>query len=99
MSGVVLVAGALQMAAGLLRGGRWFRAVPPAVVHGMLAGIGLLIAAGQAHTLLGDRPRGKGVANLLGLPEALIRVLDPGGSPTRVGSLVIGGLTIAILLS
>ena len=40
---VVLVAGLLQVAAGVLRTGRWFRAVPPVVVHGMLAGIGLII--------------------------------------------------------
>ena len=39
----VLVGGALQLIAGVLRYGRWFRAVSPAVIRGMLAGIGVLI--------------------------------------------------------
>src|SRR5919204_797700 len=38
MATAVLAAGVLQVLAGVLGGGRWFRAVPPAVVHGMLAG-------------------------------------------------------------
>ncbi len=94
----VLVAGLLQVAAGLLRTGRWFRAVPPAVVHGMLAGIGLIIAAGQAHTLLGDRARGNGMVDLVTLPAALLRAVDPGGPQARIGSALIGALTIVILL-
>ena len=51
LAAIVLAAGLLQVAGGLLRGGRWFRAVPPAVVHGMLAGIGVLIAASQFHAM------------------------------------------------
>src|SRR5262245_39615126 len=47
----ILIAGLIQLAAGLLRGGRWFRAVPPSVIHGMLAGIGVLIFAGQFHVM------------------------------------------------
>src|SRR4051794_39635125 len=46
---ICLLAGCIQVAAGLLGLGRWFRAVPPAVVHGMLAGIGVLIFASQLH--------------------------------------------------
>src|SRR2546427_4392229 len=40
LAAIVLAAGVLQIVGGLVRGGRWFRAVPPAVVHGMLAGVG-----------------------------------------------------------
>ena len=36
---VVLMAGAMQLVAGGLRLGQWFRAVSPAVIQGMLAGI------------------------------------------------------------
>src|SRR5262245_25985784 len=42
---IIFLAGLFQMGAGLLRLGRWFRAVSPAVVRGMLAGIGVLILA------------------------------------------------------
>src|SRR5436190_17943774 len=40
---IVLLAGALQMLMGLLKMGQWFRAISPAVIQGMLAGIGVLI--------------------------------------------------------
>lgn len=98
LSTVVLAAGALQILAGVLRLGRWFRAVPPAVVHGMLAGIGVLIAAGQGHVLLGDPARSDGLANLVTLPAALLQALDPSGSPARAANALIGGLTVAVLV-
>jgi MFS superfamily sulfate permease-like transporter len=99
LSAVVLVAGAFQLTAGLLRGGRWFRAVPPAVVHGMLAGIGVLIATGQAHALLGDPAGGGGPASLATLPEALLRALGPGRAPARAAAAVVGAVTIAVMLA
>ena len=53
---IVLFAGLIQFAAGSLKLGQWFRAVSPAVIHGMLAGIGILIFAKQFHFMLdGDR--------------------------------------------
>ena len=49
LGAAVLVAGLLQAAAGFAGMGRWFRAVSPAVIQGMLAGIGVLIFASQFH--------------------------------------------------
>src|SRR5688572_25956753 len=46
---IVLMAGALQITTGAMRLGPWFRAVSPAVIYGMLAGIGVLIFASQFH--------------------------------------------------
>ena len=40
---IVMAAGAIQLLAGAFKLGRWFRAVSPAVIHGMLAGIGILL--------------------------------------------------------
>ena len=37
------MAGAVQFLAGLFRLGQWFRAMSPAVMQDMLAGIGMLI--------------------------------------------------------
>ena len=54
---VVLLAGAIQIVAGLPRLGQWFRAVSPAVIQGMLAGIGVLIFAAQFHVMVDDKPR------------------------------------------
>jgi len=67
----VLIGGALQLLAGLLRYGRWFRAVSPAVIHGMLAGIGVLILSSQFHVMVDDAPKGNGIQNLVSIPEAI----------------------------
>lgn len=48
---LVLAAGLVQLCTGALRLGRWFRAISVAVVHRMLAGIGLVLIAGQAYAL------------------------------------------------
>lgn len=73
---IVMVAGAVQLVAGLLRLGQWFRAVSPAVIQGMLAGIGILIFAAQFHVMVDDKPPGSGikfggVINLHTIPEAV----------------------------
>jgi MFS superfamily sulfate permease-like transporter len=94
---IVLAAGAIQLAAGLLKLGQWFRAVSPAVIHGMLAGIGVLIFAGQFHVMLDDAPRGSGLANLLALPEAVWKGLAPGQGATHREAALIGLLTIAVI--
>jgi MFS superfamily sulfate permease-like transporter len=68
---VVLLAGGIQIAAGWSGVGQWFRAVSPAVVEGMLAGIGILILASQFHVMVDDSPRKNGLLNILTLPEAV----------------------------
>lgn len=72
---IVVLAGALQLLAGVCRLGQWFRAVSPAVIHGMLAGIGVLIFASQFHVMVDDKPRQGGLANLLSIPEAIAKGL------------------------
>ena len=61
---IVLLAGLIQLVAGLLKLGRWFQAVSPSVIGGMLGGIGVLIFASQFHVMVDDKPRGSGLANL-----------------------------------
>jgi MFS superfamily sulfate permease-like transporter len=68
---IVLIAGLIQIAAGALRLGQWFRAVSPAVVRGMLAGIGVLIFASQFHVMVDDEPKGSGIENLVTIPAAI----------------------------
>ena len=58
---ILVLAGVLQFAAGALKLGGWFRAISPAVVHGMLAGIGALIVIGQFHTLFDAKPLANGL--------------------------------------
>jgi MFS superfamily sulfate permease-like transporter len=68
---VVLLAGALQIVAGAVQMGPWFRAVSPAVIRGMLAGIGVLIFASQFHVMIDDGPKKDGLTNLFTIPEAI----------------------------
>lgn len=75
----VFVAGLLQYASGWLGLGRWFRAVSPAVIQAMLAGIGVLIFASQFHVMLDHGPRGSGLTNLITIPQAVIDVFGSQG--------------------
>jgi MFS superfamily sulfate permease-like transporter len=95
---IVLLAGLMQLAAGLLRLGQWFRAVSPAVIYGMLAGIGVLIFASQFHIMLDDAPRGSGIANLLSLPEAAWRGVVPTHEASHDDAARIGIATILVLV-
>ncbi len=71
----VLGAGIVQMIAGTLRLGRWFRAVSPAVVQGMLSGIGILIFASQFHVMFDEPPKQNGRQNILAIPHTLAKGL------------------------
>jgi len=50
---IVMAAGLLQVALGACRVARSALAISPAVLHAMLAGIGVTIVLGQVHVLLG----------------------------------------------
>jgi MFS superfamily sulfate permease-like transporter len=92
---IVLAAGLIQIAAGLAKLGQWFRAVSPAVIHGMLAGIGVLILAAQFHVMLDGKPIGKGIDNLTAIPAALQQAFSNGGAPLQ--AFAIGILSIVVM--
>jgi MFS superfamily sulfate permease-like transporter len=94
---ILVLAGLIQLAAGALRLGQWFRAISPAVVHGMLAGIGVLIVAGQVHVLLGDTPKAHGLDNLMAIPGALAS-LSVAAFGKAEAALVVGAATIGAIL-
>ncbi|MFW6051064.1 MAG: SulP family inorganic anion transporter [Myxococcota bacterium] len=77
---VVMLAGVWQGIAGALRLGQWFRAVAPAVIHGMLIGIGALIFASQLHVAVDSDPKASFLENLIALPGVLVDQLSPGGA-------------------
>lgn len=54
---ILLLAGVLQLLAGRLKLGCWFRVTAPAVVYGMLAGIGVLIVLSQVHVMFDSGPQ------------------------------------------
>jgi len=94
---MVLAAGVLQLVAGLLRLGQWFRAVAPAVIQGMLAGIGVLIFASQFHVMVDDDPTGSGLRNLITIPLAVVKGVTPTDDAYHHHAAIIGLLTIVLL--
>jgi len=96
---IVLLAGAIQLVAGLCKVGQLFRAISPSVIYGMLAGIGVLIFAGQFHVMVDDKPKGSGLLNLISIPEAIYSGLWPLDGSTRHLAAFLGILTITVLLA
>ncbi|MFE9134491.1 SulP family inorganic anion transporter [Streptomyces sp. NPDC007355] len=92
---IVLATGLIQLAMGALRLGRWFRAISVSVVEGMLAGIGLVIIAGQLYAAAGLKAPASGTDKILGLPGA---AADAFGSTGALASLAVGAGTIAVLV-
>lgn len=97
MGVAVAFAGAIQLGAGALKLGRWFRAVSPAVIQGMLAGIGALILLAQVHVMVDDKPRGSGLANLTSVPDAFLKGFDP-ATGVHFQAAMIGLVTIAAIV-
>jgi len=91
---ILLLAGLLQLLAGRLKLGCWFRVTAPAVVYGMLAGIGILIVLSQVHVMFDSGPKPSGLDNLIAFPETLLGAIGP-GSGMQAGLLGLG--TIAVM--
>ncbi|KUN79255.1 SulP family inorganic anion transporter [Streptomyces griseoruber] len=87
---VTVLAGLTQLGLGCLRVARTALAVSPAIVHGMLAGIGVTIAVAQLHIVLGGTPQSSVLANLRALPAQLA-----GLQPAAVA---VSTLTLSLLL-
>jgi carbonic anhydrase len=88
---ITVGAGVLQILFGLSRVARAALAIAPVVVHGMLAGIGVVIALQQVHVLLGGNSLSSSFAALAALPQQLASV--------RTGDLCVGLVVIVILIA
>jgi MFS superfamily sulfate permease-like transporter len=95
---IIVGAGIIQVAAGAFRVGQLFRAIAPAVVYGMLAGIGILIFGAQFHVMVDDQPRENGILNLLSIPEAIWKGIFPVDGSSHHIAAMLGITTIAVLL-
>ncbi|WP_406007594.1 SulP family inorganic anion transporter [Streptomyces sp. NBC_00637] len=87
---ITVLAGLTQLGLGCLRVARTALAVSPAIVHGMLAGIGVTIAVAQLHVVLGGTPQSSVLDNLRALPAQLAG-LQP-------AALAVSALTLTLLL-
>ncbi|WP_162271409.1 SulP family inorganic anion transporter [Luteitalea pratensis] len=91
VASAVVLGGVIQIALGASRIARLCLAVSPAVVHGMLAGIGITIALAQLHIILGGAPESQALKNLLALPAQVMDLHAP--------AAFLGLATIALLLA
>ncbi len=95
---IIFLVGILQIIFGLLSFGKWFRAISPAIIQGMLAGIGISIFLSQFHIMLDNTPKNNFIANITDLFRVIYNsVLPFDGSPHH-HACMIGLLTIAIIL-
>lgn len=93
---IVVGAGLLQITFGVLKIARGALAISPAVVHGMLAGIGVTIALAQMHIVLGAaKPESSALKNILALPGQIASLHGPA---TLLGLLTLGVIFVWPLL-
>jgi len=99
----VVLAGIMQVVAGKMKLGRWFRAVSPAVIKGMLSGIGALILISQFHVMLdhealwGDKAARGGLQYLATIPSAIAACFSDAPANHHLAALI-GVVTIATIV-
>jgi MFS superfamily sulfate permease-like transporter len=99
LGAVVLVAGLIQALAGVLKLGQLFRAMSPAVIYGMLAGIGVLICASQLQVAIDAKPYVHGVENLMAIPQAIHQAIFPTDGRNHHLAALVCIITISITIS
>jgi len=87
---VGVVCGIIQIGMGLARLGKLTNMFPLSVVHGMLAGIGVIIMAKQIHTLLGVDFSGTMIPTILAIPSSFANM--------NVQVATIGVLSLAMMI-
>lgn len=92
---ITMMAGVIQILMGAAKMGRLFNLVPKSVLQGMLAAIGVIIALGQVHVLMGGAVPSSVASAIATMPDALIAVFN---SPAGIIITTLGLAAIAIQL-
>lgn len=95
---ILLLAGLMQLMAGVFKLGQWFRAISPAVIQGMLGGIGVLIIASQFHVMLDVTPESSGLDNILSIPQTIAKGLFPTENATHHWAAMIGAIAFLVII-
>jgi MFS superfamily sulfate permease-like transporter len=87
----IILAGTLQIFMGLYRAGQFSAFFPAAVIHGMLAAIGIIIIAKQFHIMLGTFPApGSIFLTIAQIPHSLLNPIP------KIAFIGLSGLAILI---
>jgi MFS superfamily sulfate permease-like transporter len=95
---IVMLAGLIQAAAGFLKFGTYFRAVSPAVIRGMLAGIGTIIVVKQFHVMIDDDIEGSVLYNIYQIPSGVLKTFTTGNERTHYIAALIGVATLLTIV-
>ena len=95
---IVMLAGLIQAVAGFLKFGTYFRAVSPAVIRGMLAGIGIIIIARQFHVMIDDDIEGSVLYSIFQIPSGMLKAVTTGGERTHYIAASIGMATLLTIV-
>lgn len=95
---IVIIAGAAQFLAGAFGLGRQFQAVSPAVIRGMLSGIGVLIMASQFHVMIDDEIHESGLRNIGAIPAGIMKSLSGTGDANHAEAGLIGVGTLLVVI-
>lgn len=93
----VIACGLIQVAIGFLRFAPWFQAVSPAVIQGMLSGIGVLILISQFYVMVGIEAPATTLAGILELPDSLGKIISPSHGSTNHIASAVGLLTLLVI--
>jgi MFS superfamily sulfate permease-like transporter len=95
---VVLLSGLIQVIAGVLKLGQIFRAISPAVIYGMMAGIGVLIFSSEFQVAIDAKPYTHGIENLMAIPSAIYKASFPSTGSSHHLAAFVSLITIAALI-
>lgn len=95
---IIFLVGILQIGFGLLAFGKWFRAISPAIIQGMLAGIGISIFLSQFHIMLDSNPQNNFIENIKDLFSVIYNSVLPLDGSVHHQACMIGALTISVIL-
>ncbi|MDX1929261.1 MAG: SulP family inorganic anion transporter [Pirellulaceae bacterium] len=89
----VVGAGVMQILMGVTRLGPLFRAASPALILGLLAGIGASLLVQQLHLVVDEVPHGGNWRNLIELPMAIVNIFREHGHIGHRPAAVVGVIT------
>ncbi len=95
---IIFAVGLMQILFGFLSLGKWFRAISPAIIQGMLAGIGISIFLSQFHIMLDSQPQNSFIENILDLGNVIYHSVLPLNGSAHHLACIIGIMTISIII-